>query len=336
MIRNLKRRELLAGILGIPAGALGLSNESPPHIAKTPLEINHDRMTLIENELTTRWDVYHTGGTLRAYRGLKMWIEEVNNFARDMRSNLWHERANAVLCMGYQLQGSVFRDMLDYKQAHSAYQQAYRIAQEINDPEFIAAALAREGVTYIQENNPLEAIDYLNEALRCANGLGLPTLRGYILQALSEAYAIAQEPTQCWRAANLAERALQNCGEVPERSNCTPNTSSVMAQKGVDAVLLHDYERAIALLDKSLRTYNRAYVRGRARLMAQKAEAYLGLQRIDECTDTALEAFALADSAGSSKTIQRLQKLYETLSSSRWKRESGVLQLGSVLAGEHP
>ena len=55
--------------------------------------------------------------------------------------------------MSYQLQGSVFGDMMCYDLAHTFYEKAYKIARESGDLELAAATFARKGVTYIQQKN---------------------------------------------------------------------------------------------------------------------------------------------------------------------------------------
>ncbi len=248
VIKDPKRRQLLIGLLGIPAVLLGLDSvqESlPPNRA-----INADHMAFFEHELATRWDVYHTGGTHRASRGLDMWLKEAENLTQEAKGSAWDERAYTLLIMSYQLQGSILRDMMRYQDAHVAYSKAFTVAKELHNPELTAAALARRGVTFIQQYQPIEAITHLNGALTQANGTGLPCLRGYILQALSEAHAMAQQANESKRYIDLAQRALERRGEVPEHTYCQLNTTSVTAQKGVNAVLLHDNEYAIALLTK--------------------------------------------------------------------------------------
>ena len=85
------------------------------------------------------------------------------------------------------------------------------------------------------------------------------------------------------------------------------------------------------LIDKSLTKYDPAYIRGRARLLAQKAEAYYGQGFIEDSTATAEEALTLARSVGSSKTITRVRNLNTTLSQSQWRKERSVARLGAVL-----
>ena len=329
MIKNVERRRLLIGLLSIPAALLGLEVEQQ-QAQKTPVAINTDRMSFFEEEIATRWDMYHTGGTIRAFRGLEMWLSEMTNFARSAQGSVWHERALSLLAMSYQLQSSVSRDMMQFELAHTAFKKAYRIAKELNDQEMMAAALAREGVTLIQQEQPTDAIKFLMAAHEIAKGLKTPLLRGFILQALSEAYAKTRQQQECWQCITLAERILERPEHTQERSLTRFNVASVTAQKGVDAVLLKDYDRAIVLIDKSLVNYDPTRIRGRARLVAQKAEAYYGLRLLDASTTTAEEALTLARSVGSDRTIARLQELHATLAASSGK-EPSVARLGALL-----
>ena len=330
VIKDIKRRQLLVGLLGIPASLMSL-DEAIIHKIISPLMLNQDHMAFFEQELATHWDIYHTGGTTRAFQGLHTWIQEMREFAEACTGGIWHKRAHTALCLSYQLQGSIYRDLMEYKQAHMAYSQALCMAKDLYEPELMASSLARKGVTCIQQRTSTRAIPYLEEALRLVDGEGLPCLRGYILQALSEAYAMNQQHKESMRSIELAERALERKGTVLERSHCQLNTTSVVAQKGINAVLLHDNVRAISLIEKGLANYDPTLVRGRARLLAQKAEAYYGIGSIDNCVATAQDACAMARSVGSKKTIMRIELLHESLSQSYWGKERSVVQLGTLL-----
>lgn len=331
VIKNLQRRELLVGLLGIPFLLIGLDNQQK-HILQVPLTLNPDRMAFLEYELDTRWDIYHTGGTPRASQGIDVWMKELRGFAHEAEGSIWHKRAQTTLNMSYQLKGSIQRDLMQYESAHNAYEEAWLVAKELGDPELMSSTLARRGVTYIQQQKPESAITDLEQALALADGSGLPCLRGYILQALSEAHAIAQHPNESKRYADLAQRALERRGEVLEQTHCTLTTTSVTCQRGVNAVWLHDNEYAITLIDKGLSKYDPTLVRGRARLIAQKAEAYFGLGLIDISVSTAEEALILACSVGSKKQIARVQNLYNMMRTSRWRNEICVTRLGVLLS----
>lgn len=329
VIKSLGRRRLLVGLLGIPAVLLGINGDV--HFIQQPTQLNNDHMAFLEELLTVRWDVYHTGGTARANRGLDTWISETVDFAQEAAGTIWQERTRTTLIMSHQLQGSIYRDLMQYGQSHLSYQKAYTLAKEIEDSELIAAALARRGVAYIQQNQPKDAVEYLDGAYQTINGLGLPYLRAYILQAHSEAYAQLGRSYQSLQRLEFAEHALQRHAEVQERTHCAANITSVTAQRGINAVWLADYERAVALIDKGLLKYDPTLVRGRARLMAQRAEALYGMNDITECLTTAETAVTLANAVGSTKTITRVKQLHGRLAQSRWKTEPNVARLGALL-----
>ena len=221
---------------------------------------------------------------------------------------------------------------MNYIQAQIAYKKAFDVAQELEDYELMGAALTRQGFTFMRQEKPLEAIPLLPGALESINGRHLSGLRGNILNVLSEAYAKSQQPQACWRSIGLAERVLEYGEPVRERSHRLFDAAAVQAHKGIDALLLHDYQRAIALIDKSLATYNPTLTPGRARLIARKAEAYYGLGEIDTCAAYAEETLLLARSVGASNTITRVQSLYTTLTQSRWRKEQSVARLGALLS----
>jgi len=321
------RRNLLQVLL-VPMTVIGLRRELSSLTAHLQ---NPERLTLFEQELVTQWDVYHTGGTKQAYQGLSMWIGDVKSFANDSKGDILHGRALNCLCMNYQLEGSLYRDMMRFDEARTSYRKAFEVAKGLENLEYQACAMARSGVAFIQQQIPDEAITYLNEALNLTKELFLPCLRGYIFQALSEAHAMAQHDYESQYNIDRAQEALEQRGKAPERSQCQSNTTSVAAQRGVNAVLLQQHSQAIKLIDEGLEKYNPSLIRGRARLKAQKAEAYYGLGLIDLCSTEAIEAWLLGHSIGSNKTLARVRKLHLDLVLSRWKKESSVADLSWVI-----
>jgi transcriptional regulator with XRE-family HTH domain len=149
VIKDPERRRLLVGLLGIPAAYLALDREEARPAAKTRLILNDDHMAFYEQQLETNWEVFHLGGTSRAERWIDTWVSNVADFAREARGTTWHKRSLAVLCMSYQLRADILGDQRNYIQANASCTQAFRIAQELDDPELKAAALVRQGVIYI-------------------------------------------------------------------------------------------------------------------------------------------------------------------------------------------
>lgn len=291
--------------------------------------VPHDFLAELEDDLMARWNLYHTVGAKYAHLGLNAKLQELDRLTQVVEGTQWATQALTLLAMGYQLQSCILRDMMNYQQSHIAYQKAFDVARATEDQELMVSALAREGVTLIQQEKPQEAVIYLTSALNILDGYDSSVLRGHIFQGLSEAYAKTDRADESWRSIEQAERYQTDQVHVQKRSLIRGvTTASIAAQKGVNAVLLREYQRAVSLIDESLKIYDLSLTRGYARLLAQKAEAYLGLEAIDTCVHHAQEAFLLAKGAGSSKTTARVQSVYGYLQQSHWKKEPSVVQLG--------
>jgi tetratricopeptide (TPR) repeat protein len=332
---DLSRRIVLQEFLGLLRVAFAFSHNQPSYFEQEQNShiINEDLMVLFESTMPTYWELYHTGGAVRVAQKVEWWTKEIAKLTKIAQGTVWHQRLLVLLTIAYQLQSCVSRDMMNYTQANIAYQKAFHIAQELDDVELMASTLARHGVTLIQQARPKDAIIYLSGALDIIDAERFPHLKGHTLQALAEAYAKDQKAEESWSTIGQAETYLRKKEQTQERSLIRGVTvASIAAQKGINAVLLHDYQTAITLIDQSLTTYDPALIRGRARLIAQKAEAYYGLGIMDACTNNALAALSLARSAGSEKTEDRIKTLFTNLAQSSWRKEQSVAQLGEALS----
>jgi transcriptional regulator with XRE-family HTH domain len=331
MIRSIARRWFLVGLLGIPASQLGLKGE-PPWSQKNFFPINNDTMGFFEHEMALRWRIYQTSGASFSRQGLDIWMSQVRSFMEASQGTPWHNRALTVLSMSYQLEGSVLRDAKVYSQAHIVLQDAFQAAKESENTELLAAALLREGMVSMAQEQPAEALQRFNGALHYIKDQGFPRLRGKLLQARAEAYALIQRPQDCWASIGLAEHILGREEQRHEQSQAIFNASSVTLWKGLYALLLHDYERAIILFDIVLAAEDHTFASNRARFLARKAEAYYGAEKIGECIDVAQEALTMASSINQKNTIERVSTLHTVLSQSRWNKEQGVRRLAASLA----
>jgi len=332
MIEDIDRRGFLVKLLGIPAALMALENDLTLSGNKVNLVFNDDPMSFLEDIVATRWKTHLMGGPLNAAHGLERIVNEVAHFAQQVRGKAWHQRAMTQLCLVYQLNGSVASDLMHYEKAFDIYKTAYAVANELQDAELMAAIRARQGILFMREEQPLQAITYLEHGLRLVEGNGYPQLKGNIFMLLSEAHAKAGQAQACWQMIGLAESTIEQQPSHHERSYRTCNPSAILAHKGVDALLLHDYDRALRLIDKSLKNYNPTQTPAHARFLARKSEAYYGLHMIDECVTTAETAFTLAKSVGASNTFARVNDLRTSLARSSWKNEPGVRRLGALLA----
>lgn len=337
MIKDINRRKFLVALLGIPASLMALDEEVQRGqiVERAEVAFNDDPMSFLEDQMQTRWEIHLIGGPIRAAHGVYRWLTEVDTFAASTKGTAWNSRALSLLCMSYQLEGSVSGDMMHYQKAHLAYQHAYRIAQELEDLEMMAAVRVRQAIVYMRQEKIADTLVYLNNAFDIIQGHGYQLLKGNILQVRSEAYAKAQQKQECWRSIGLAENMLQYKSQLQEHSYRLFTLASVTAHKGTDALLLHDYERAISLFDKSLTTYNPTLTPGRARLLARKAEAFYGLGEIDTCVAIAEEALSLTHAVGANNTLTRIKDLHISLQQSLWKKERSVARLGAAIVSSH-
>lgn len=331
MIRSMARRWFLVGLLGIPASQLDLKGE-PPWSKKNTFPVNNDTMGFFEHEMALRWHVYQTAGASFSRQGFDIWMSQVGSFVEASSGTPWHQRALTVLSMSYQLEGSILRDAKAYPQAHKALQNAFQAAKEADNTELKAAALLRGGMVSMAQERPTKALQQFNGALDYVKDLSFPRLRGKLLQARAEAYALVQRPQDCWTSIGLAEHILGREEQGNEQSQAIFNASSVTLWKGLYALLLHDYERAIVLFDKGLAAEAPAFTSNRARFLARKAEACYGAGQIGECIEVAQEAFTMASSINQKNTIERVNTLQTVLSQSRWSKEQGLKRLGASLA----
>jgi transcriptional regulator with XRE-family HTH domain len=231
---------------------LGLirSNEKDQNSSEVPHKLQQkqpdnilcsDYLSILENDIKSRWSLYHTGGANLAYQGLDLLLDHITKCMYTLKGDDLYPKVLTLLSMGYQLQGSILRDLTRYTAAHIAHRKALLIAQKLFDPELISAALVREGITLNQQELPVEAITYFERALETIKYLGYSTLEGYILQALSEAQAKARQSQASWKSINLAEEILEKRKSTPERSLTRFNQASLTAQKGVNAIRSVDY-----------------------------------------------------------------------------------------------
>ncbi len=335
MVRSTTRRWFLVGLLSIPATQLALTGV-PPWSKKTSFSANDDTMSFFENELATHWQVYKTAGPKIAAQSLGTWMNQVTAFATLARGTPWQYRACLLLSMSYQLQGSIARETKDAPHAITAYQQAFTVAQEIDNIEMMAASRLRQGWAY--RDDPLEALEYFNHALAIVQGSSLPRLRGNILQACAETYAKINRPQECWRSIGLAEHIFGREEKGHERTHVTFTVGSATAYKGSYALYLKDYERAAALLEKGLGLMAHdpsCSFYTRARFIVRKAKALSSLSRIDECVATAEEAWTIASYTGDKRILEEVEDVYNTLLQSRWRKEADVVRLGKQIVAYH-
>jgi tetratricopeptide (TPR) repeat protein len=333
VIKSVERRQFLVAFLGIPAAYLQLETDTQEQWAeRVTLLYNDDPMSFLEDTVNARWTTFLIGGSLHATRGLGRLVKAVESFAQGVREKGWYQRAHTQLCMVYQLRGEIENQLTRYQQALDWYQKAHTVAWELQDAELLGAVHVRQGRTFLRKEQPREAIDYLTHAVDLVQGKGLPLLRGNTLCILSEAHATVRQAQECWRSLGLAERVLEQISQAQERSYRDFHAEYVHGQKGIAALMLQDYDRAVRLFDKSLKTYPPTRVPAKAGLIVCQAETYYGQGAVDYSADAAKEAFSLAVAVGKKNILVRVKQLHTRLLRDGRARERGTIELGMMIA----
>jgi transcriptional regulator with XRE-family HTH domain len=323
------RQSILQDFVKTASEIAGQSEHIVGYSRPNSAHLNEDLVVFFETMMLTHWNSYHTGGAERLIHGLNLFLKEIEKLSLIAQRTVWHQRILRLLTLGYQLQNCMLRDRLHYAQASIAYQKAFNIAQELEDDELLASALARQGVALVQQSKPKQAILYLDNALNIIDARHLPKLKGYILQALSEASAQDKRAHESWSYLGKAEAIIMQSAQ--EQSFIRFHPAATLAQKGVDAVFLEEYKDAIESIDLSLKSYYPTGISGRARLVAMKAEAQYKMGTLDACVCSAQEALTLAQAVGSDKIVARIKRLHADLQQSPWKEEGSIAQLGAML-----
>jgi transcriptional regulator with XRE-family HTH domain len=331
VIKSEKRRQLLVGLLGIPAVLLDVT-PARQVLPTSSVQVNQDQMAFFESVMDMKWQTYHLAGPLAAAQGIDLWLQEINNFAHAAHGTIWQQRALSLLCRSYKLQGSIYGDR-DYARGQAAMQTAYSIAEEIGDLRLMAETLTDQGIMLQRQGKLLEGVAYEEHALELINGSGFVRLRGYILQVLANSHARLGHKQESLRAIGLAERTLEDNDEyVQGKSHFESTGISVLSSKGRVVLALGDYNRALILIEKNLAACDPTMTPHRARLIIQQAQAHYHLGNIEESLFYAEQGLVMARSIGSARFIERIALLQTELASSKWKGERGVARLGGVLA----
>src|SRR5260370_17676210 len=114
VMKNMERLRFLVALLGIPAAFLGLVQERQEI---NTLVFNEDPMSFLEDTMASRWKAQLMGGPAHAAQGLDRFVNEVIHFAHQLHGQAWHRRAQAQLCMAYQLQCRLVGHILNYAKA---------------------------------------------------------------------------------------------------------------------------------------------------------------------------------------------------------------------------
>jgi tetratricopeptide (TPR) repeat protein len=240
-----------------------------------------------------------------------------------------------LLCRFYQLSGVVARDQMNISRALSDGKKSIELAFSIENAELIAASLLRRAKTRLKQAQYDAALQELEAALVYAQRSRDP-LKGYIHQAMAEAYTMIADPhDQHMQQKSLT--LLDRVSTIAENGHLEDDGSFVklnIAGLSMDraTVLTHflqpeEARQSLLMAQHHLKT---DLNRWRSRLLIANAETSLAENDAQSCCEFLIEALNIVQETHSRSNEKRVTTVYQRLSTIA-PHSSLVRQVGEQL-----
>ncbi|MFC4906618.1 XRE family transcriptional regulator [Actinomadura gamaensis] len=234
-------------------------------------------------------------------------IQEALTFAvlPDARRPLARELAGAATLAAWQA-----LDVGAADRAWRHYEMGKQAAREADDVLYLAHAMGEQSFVLADAGRPELAVNLVEEALRTGGARLSARLRAWLLAAEAELRALARDPQGARRALEDAAQAMPATSDPrdPDIASVFLNTEHFDRWTGHTMVLLGDDE-AISSQYAVLEAMDPTFVRARAGLHCDLAEAHLIRGENAEAARQVREAKLLANRTGSVRYRRRISRL---------------------------
>lgn len=194
------------------------------------------------------------------------------------------------------------------------YELAKRAARDAEAPMYLAHAMAEQAYVLCEAGRPALGVDLVRDAQRSLGQAGSPRLRAWLHAAEAEMCAHAGMPDDCRRALDSAVASIP-AGPVdrdPDMLSIFLNGSHLARWRGNVLALLGDGEAVTSLYD-ALEVADPTFVRAKAGLHTDLAQAHLARDEYDDANTHLRQARLLANRTGSVRQRRRVDLLSERL-----------------------
>lgn len=285
----------------------------------------------LEDGTRLRWQLYYNSKNSLTEDGLLEQIIKLEQLANDGGQN--YTRICQLLVQNYQLAGSLARDNFRYNEAAKYFRKAYYIANEINQPDLKATALARQGLIFLRQNYFEKALELYQDATDVAKSAESQT-RAYIISGLAEALARNGYSKECYEKLDEAEKLLtqrQRLSPEEDLAYVQLTMQSLQDARGECFVLLGEPVKGLDYLISAEHHSNQHMSRNHCRLLMQQAEAFLAANQPDQCVQHTLKGLFIARQIESISNINWSQEIYTKLHESKWTNEPLVAHLQEAI-----
>ncbi|UNO44224.1 XRE family transcriptional regulator [Streptomyces sp. MST-110588] len=190
------------------------------------------------------------------------------------------------------------------------YELAKKAARDAEAPMYLAHAMAEQAYVLCEAGRPALGVELVRNAQRALGRNGSPRLWAWLRAAEAEMCAHAGEPGDCWRALDAAAACIPPGNEArdPDMLSIFLNASHLARWRGNVLALLGD-EEAVTSLYEALEVADPTFVRARAGMHVDLAQAHLARAEHDEATNHLRQARLLASRTGSVRQRRRIDLL---------------------------
>ncbi|WP_245679543.1 XRE family transcriptional regulator [Actinomadura hibisca] len=241
-------------------------------------------------------------------------LEEALTFAvlPDARRPVARELAGAATLAAWQA-----LDVGAVERAWRHYEKGKQAAKEAEDPLYLAHAMGEQAFVLADAGRPQLAVDLVREAQRVGGSRMSDRLKAWLLCAEAELCALASDKSDVANAYRVLETADQVMPDTddprdPDLASVFLNMDHFVRWKGHTLALLGDVE-AIAAQYTVLDSMDPTFVRARAGLHCDLAQAHLTRGEYAEAAHQVREAKLLANRTGSVRYRRRIAELGRTV-----------------------
>ncbi|GAA4060011.1 XRE family transcriptional regulator [Actinomadura miaoliensis] len=238
-------------------------------------------------------------------------LQEALTFAvlPDARRPLARELAGAATLAAWQA-----LDVGAADRAWRHYEMGKQAAKEADDVLYLSHAMGEQAFVLADAGRPELAVELVCEALRVGGSRLSPKLRAWLLSAEAELRATARDATGARRALEKAAQAMPDTADARDAdiASIFLNTEHFDRWTGHTLVLLGE-EEAISTQYSVLEAMDPTFVRARAGLHCDLAEAHLVRGEFADAARQVREAKLLANRTGSVRYRRRIARLGEAV-----------------------
>lgn len=246
----------------------------------------------------------------------------------ECRSENRRQRLQAIAAELARLTGWILFDAQQFNTGRTYFEEALRLARDLDDYPFIANVLASMSLQATYEEQPSDALALTRAAQDACRLSATPRIKSMLAMREAFAHATLADASACHGAISEAQRNLETVNVEDDDPKWITyfGETKLIADAGIALSQLGDTHGARPLIEQALEQQDSANARTRAFHSFWLATTQLHAGDLDEACATALDALELASSVASARIIAHLADFRNKLVSHRAEPAARELQ----------